>query len=65
MLIKLRWPSIPEHIEFAGEISGPIMKKSDILGNWEQRFVRITKQDGLMSYRNQNQNYTLHIRSTR
>ena len=33
LLIKLRWPNIPEDIQFPGDISGPIMKKSDILGN--------------------------------
>lgn len=51
--------------EFEGEISGPILKKSEFLGNWEVRHVKITKGEGLKSYKKASETHTLHIQSVK
>lgn len=37
---------------FINSCDGFLMKKSEILGKWEPRYVLITSKDGLMSHKN-------------
>lgn len=48
---------------FKEVVEGNIYKKGEILGKWEQRFVRIDPA-GLKSYKNPNMNYSLFIKNT-
>lgn len=45
-------------------VAGNILKKAEILGNWEQRYVTININEGLCSYRNPNSSPTLVINSS-
>ena len=45
---------------FEMNIEGMIMKKGEIMGGWQQRFVRINNE-GLCSYRNSNLPPTLKV----
>ena len=47
--------------EFINVCCGDILKKSEILGQWEERYVMITPKDGLMSYRDRKSNPTFTI----
>lgn len=49
---------------FRGEITGVILKKSEILGRWEERYVRISAKEGLTSSKNLETSHSLKITHT-
>ena len=51
------------YAKYNGQVQGYIFKKSQVLGKWEKRFVRIDTT-GLRSFRNVNMSPTLTIPST-
>jgi hypothetical protein len=51
--IQEKIPGLPEEIVAGSFIYGKIGKKSQVLGNWEERLVVINKE-GIFSYRKYN-----------
>lgn len=44
-------------------VEGRIFKRAEIMGKWQQRYVKIDG-GGLKSYKNPNYTHSLHIRNT-
>lgn len=63
--LKVKRGNIDLQAHFKGELTGMVLKKSEFLGNWEERYLKITETEGLKSYRNPSHNHTLHIKSTK
>lgn len=49
---------------FNEEMSGVLLKKSEFLGNWEKRYVRISAKEGLTSGKNEETTPSLRIPKT-
>ena len=45
--------------DFINSCDGECLKKSEIMGEWEPRYVLITAKNGFMSFRNRNEAPTL------
>ena len=50
--------------KFREKCEGHILKKGEILGNWEKRYVIIDRKEGLLSYRSKDTKPTLMIKET-
>ena len=50
--------------DFINSCDGDCLKKSEIMGEWEPRYILLTSKNGLMSFRNRNEAPTLTIDST-
>lgn len=53
-------PGIPEAIIVNSSIYGKILKKSQMLGKWEERFIVINKE-GIYSYKKFNEKHSMYI----
>ena len=53
-------PGIPEGLVKNSYIFGSILKKSSILGRWEERLV-VINQEGIYGYKKFNQKHTMFI----
>ena len=51
---------MPESLVAGSLIYGKINKKSQVLGNWEERFILINKE-GIFSYKKFNQKHSMFI----
>ena len=68
--MKIMWAKIAKinrysdlYAPFNGQIEGYVMKKSQFVGKWEKRFIRIN-YEGLKSYRNLNKSPTMVVGET-
>ena len=59
-LVSYKYPCDIEE-EYINVCCGDIMKKKEILGGFEERYVTITPKDGLMSYRDRKSSPSLTI----
>ena len=53
-------PGIPERMISKAKKYGKLYKKSQVLGNWEERFIVLNK-DGIFSYKKFNEKPTIVI----
>lgn len=50
---------------FTGSLEDDILKKSEFLGNWEERHVKITSEEGLTSKKLDKEKESLHMKQTK
>lgn len=60
----IRGVQVDPNEDFVNSCDGECLKKGEILGSWEPRYVLITLKDGLMSFRDRRDAPTLEISST-
>lgn len=65
VLLKLNNGCSKYKRQFEGTINGNILKKSEVLGNWDMRHIKISRGNGLESFKNPSHNPTLHLKSIR